>query len=123
MESLFGPYTALDDSGSSCTFVVRTYQPSDGAAVRDLFYRGMLTGQIDPLESTDDLDDIPGHYLRTDGNHFYVAEADGVIGTVALVLDSQGVAHLRRIRVNPVWQQSNVAYYLIKTAITHASDF
>lgn len=123
MEYLFGPYTASDDGGLSQTFVVRTYQDPDGPAVCELFYNGLLTEQIDLLESTDDLDDIPGHYLLKDGNHFYVAEANGVIGTIAVQLDLEGVAHVRRLLVSPEWRQSNVAYDLVKTAITHASDY
>ena len=69
-----------------------------------------------------DLADIEGAYFRRPQDHLWVAEARNcVVGTVALSEDDARVAHLRRLRVAPLWQlDSRVAIGLIKTAVNHA---
>jgi len=105
-------------------FLVRSFQPDDQPEVWRLYHRGLLAGHVDPYDPAADLDRIEEFYIGSPHRHFWVAEAFGkVVGTVAIAEEEDGVAHLRRLRVAPEWQdKSHVAVGLIKTATAHARE-
>ena len=90
---------------------IRIFHPTDSDAVRRLFARGQMDfAQGTELEEeirsyiqrslSDDLSDIPGHYLNAPRNNFWVAEADGEIkGMVGIQYRSDEEAELRRMSV------------------------
>jgi GNAT superfamily N-acetyltransferase len=41
---------------------------------------------------------------------------------IAIAEDDRKAAHIRRLRVAPPWQQTAVAYRLVKTAVDHATE-
>jgi len=109
-------------SGAEEGLLVRSFRPLDRPDVLRLYHDGLLAGCVDPKDRAADLDDIEGAYFRRPQNHFWIAEANGVvIGTVAVSEDDAGITHLRRLRVASAWQKnSGVAVELIKAAIHHA---
>ena len=114
---------AINSAPHGAAYEIRTYRPGDRPAVLALFTGGMLTGHIDGLEGSDDVENIDRYYLGTSGCHFWVAQDhSGVIGMIGVVQDDRRVAHIRRLRVEPLWQQTSVAYQLVKTTVAHASD-
>lgn len=88
---------------------IRTFRTSDAQAVRQLFATSLMdfAGDLEEAVSayvahslSDDLADIPRHYLSEPGNHFWVAEAGGqVAGMVGIQRRSPEEAELRRMSV------------------------
>jgi GNAT superfamily N-acetyltransferase len=107
---------------------IRSFQPSDGEAVRCLFTQGQLDfAQGSELEEevrryiqyslSDDLSDIFRHYLRSPGNHFWVAEVDGQIkGMVGIQRRNDGEAELRRMSVAADSRRQGIGGRLLETA-------
>ncbi|HEY0009013.1 MAG TPA: hypothetical protein VGB55_09855, partial [Tepidisphaeraceae bacterium] len=54
-------------------FHVRSFRPEDSEACQKLFHDGVIGGAIAENDTGLDIDDIEGAYLRTEGNHFWVA--------------------------------------------------
>lgn len=99
---------------------VRSWQPADNAAVADLFWRGRLGGQSHDRTLPADLCEIAAHYFDRPQDHFWVAVADDrVVGCLAVVGGAPHVASLRRLRVDPAWQQQPVVERLLQAAVEH----
>mmetsp|Transcript_20344 Transcript_20344/g.51545 ORF Transcript_20344/g.51545 Transcript_20344/m.51545 type:complete len:247 (-) Transcript_20344:733-1473(-) len=70
---------------------------------------------------SDDLADVPKHYMQDKGNNFWVAELDGeVVGCVAIQARGEGKAELRRMSVKPGLRRAGVATQLAHTLIRFA---
>lgn len=77
---------------------VRQLQPSDQDAARRLILSGLAErwGSLDP-SLNDDLDDIASSYAE--GLFLVVLRGDELVGTGALVRESEGVARIVRMSV------------------------
>jgi N-acetylglutamate synthase-like GNAT family acetyltransferase len=114
---------ALYESSEQC-FNVRSFCSGDQRHVMRLYHEGPPAGHIDPFDAAADLERIEEIYIREPHRHFWVAEAFGqIVGTVAIATENDGIAHLRRLRVEPGFPEKNrVAVALVETAVAHARE-
>jgi GNAT superfamily N-acetyltransferase len=114
---------------------IRTFQPADAAAVRDLFSQGLLDFASDetygvydmgfegPMREyirhslADDLADISASYLNEPGGHFWAAESEGQIkGMVGIQRRTDEEAELRRMSVASDSRRQGIGSRLLETA-------
>ena len=105
---------------------IRTFQPSDTAAVNRLFASGMMDfaqGFEETMRAyiqhslNDDLADIPANYLALPGSHFWVAEEAGEVkGMVGLQRRDEAEAELRRMSVATDSRRRGIGWKLLETA-------
>lgn len=99
---------------------VRTYQPQDQASVSHLYTAGLLAGQIAPNDTGADIENIREAYFDDPRHHFWVAEVEGqVLGMIGVASDESHTAEIRRLRVLPEYQDSNIAATLLEAAVAH----
>ncbi len=99
---------------------VRTFESRDQQAVSHLYDQGLLAGQIAPNDSGADIDNMREAYFDSDRHHFWVAELDAkVIAMIGVASDEPHTAEIRRLRVDPNYQQSAIAAKLLEIAIAH----
>jgi N-acetylglutamate synthase-like GNAT family acetyltransferase len=102
--------------------LIRSYEPTDQAAVMRLHTDGVLIGGHSIDETTDDYADMKAAYFRRPQDHFWVAEAGGqVIGMIGLVEKRPHIGVIRRLRVAPAWQEPRTIRRLVKTAVRHCA--
>jgi GNAT superfamily N-acetyltransferase len=104
---------------------IRTFRPADAGAVRLLFAQSLIDfagNAAQTVESyvesslADDLADISIHYLRSPGDHFWVAEAEGQIkGMVGIQRRDEGEAELRRMSVARDARRQGIGWALLET--------
>lgn len=100
--------------------VVRSFAQSDTDQVSKLYADGLLAGQIAPNDSGADLDYIHEAYFDNERHHFWVAEQDGrCVGMIGVASDEEHTAEIRRLRVDPQFQETSIAAKLLETAIGH----
>ena len=100
--------------------IVRTFEPSDQAAVERLYTKGMLAGQIAANDTGADIDNIGEAYLSAEESHFWVALVHGqVVGMIGVAREEGHTAEVRRLRVDPAFQGTDVAEVLVQTALAH----
>jgi putative acetyltransferase len=117
---------------SSTQLKIRTFQPSDTEAVHHLFARGMMdfaAGLEEDIRAyvqhslSDDLADIPSHYLAQPGSHFWVAELDvRVVGIVGIQRRSDTEAELRRMSVAAEARRQGIGWKLLEIAETFCRE-
>jgi GNAT superfamily N-acetyltransferase len=105
---------------------IRTFQPADAPAVRRLFARSLMDfagGLEEAVQAyvqhslSDDLADIPHHYLSEASSHFWVADSDGsVVGTVGIQRRSPEEAELRRMSVAAGQRRQGIGGRLLDAA-------
>ena len=72
---------------------------------------------------SDDLSDIPGHYLNTPSNNFWVAESAGQIkGMVGIQYRSDDEAELRRMSVASDTRRQGIGRRLLETVETFCRE-
>lgn len=99
---------------------VRSYEQDDHDDVSRLYKEGLLAGQIAPNDSGADLDYIREAYFDNERHHFWVAERDGkTVGMIGVASDEEHTAEIRRLRVDPHLQGTDIAAKLLETAIAH----
>ena len=100
---------------------VRTYEARDQKVVSDLYTNGMLFGgHVAPNDTGADIEYIRDEYLSDPRCHFWVAEMDGkVVGMIGVAAEEQHTAEIRRLRVDPAFQDTPIAQTLLTTAIDH----
>lgn len=97
---------------------IRTFQPSDQAAVSHLYTHGLLSGQITINDTGADIEMIEEAYLNADKANFWVAEHDGrVVGMVGVAEDEPNTAEVRRLRVDPSVQGRGIGRMLMEAAL------
>ena len=100
--------------------VVRRFEPHDQVAVSRLYTEGLLAGQIAPNDTGADIDNLRDAYFDDPRHHFWVAEVDGdVKGMIGVASDETHTAEIRRLRVAPEYQHTDLGPRLLKTAIAH----
>jgi len=87
-----------------------------------LYTDGLLAGQIAPNDTGADIENIHEAYFQHDESHFWVAEVDGqIVGMIGVARDQEHTAEIRRLRVDPQFQQSTIGAKLIETALFHCN--
>ena len=104
---------------------IRTYQPADAEAVRQLFTRGQMDFAAGLEASVEayirrslaaDLADITSHYLGDPGSHFWVADVDGEVkGMVGVQRRDEEEAELRRMSVAADTRRRGIGWKLLET--------
>ncbi|HEU0020073.1 MAG TPA: GNAT family N-acetyltransferase [Dehalococcoidia bacterium] len=106
---------------------IRTFQPTDAEAVRQLFARGQLdfalgTDLEAPVRAyidrslSEDLADIPANYQNHSGNNFWVADLAGQVrGMVGIQKRSEAEAELRRMSVARDSRRQGIGWKLLET--------
>jgi GNAT superfamily N-acetyltransferase len=105
---------------------IRTFKHSDTQAVRQLFASSLMdfAGEMqDAVQAyvrhslSDDLADIPRHYLSEAASHFWVAESGGsIVGTVGVQRRSPEEAELRRMSVAAGHRRQGIGSKLLEVA-------
>ena len=103
---------------------VRSFHAEDSEACRKLYAEGMLGGKLAENDTGLDIDDIEAAYMRTAGNHFWVAEIpDGqIVGMIGVQQHEQGVGEIRRLRVRGDMNRFGVGTQLAETALKFCAD-
>jgi GNAT superfamily N-acetyltransferase len=100
---------------------IRGYRPWDRAAVLRLNREGVLAGGGAVDCSTDDFDAMETTYFRQPQDHFWVAQInDQLVGMIGLTQQRPNIAVIRRLRVAPDWQGTDLCPRLVKTALWHS---
>jgi ribosomal protein S18 acetylase RimI-like enzyme len=103
---------------------VRTYEPRDREVVRHLYHEGLIGGAIAPNDTGLDVEDVPGAYLATPSNHFWVAETNDrqIVGMIGVQSHRDGEAEIRRLRVRQDHRRRGIGARLLETAIKWCQD-
>lgn len=110
----------VDDNQLEQNLTVRSYEPADEAAVARLYHEGLLEGLIAPNDTGADIDNIMEAYFEDESSHLWVAEVEGsVLGMIAVAREGEHMADIRRLRVDPQWQNTTIGAKLLETAIAH----
>ena len=98
---------------------IRSFETRDQAACDKLYRAGLLGGTLAENDSGLDLDDIESVYMKTDGNHFWVAQTgDGtVVGMIGVQHHDEDVGEIRRLRVHPDYRRRGIGSTLIEQAL------
>jgi L-amino acid N-acyltransferase YncA len=103
---------------------IRDFRQADLPACRKLYTDGLLGGKLAENDTAIDVDDIESVYMKTAGNHFWVAESDTgqVIGMIGVQHHDQGVGEVRRLRVAQEFRRRGIGRALLETAITFCKE-
>ncbi len=104
---------------SEISVSIRSFQPRDQSACDNLYRAGLLGGTLAENDSGLDLDDIESVYMKTDGNHFWVAQTSEsiVVGMIGVQHHDEDVGEIRRLRVHPDYRRRGVGSTLIERAL------
>lgn len=97
---------------------IRTFAPADAAACQKLYHEGLIGGKIADNDTGIDIDNIEQAYIKTPGNHFWVAESDGKVVGMIGVMASEGLGEIRRLRVAKDYRRRGIGSALLEAA-TH----
>ncbi len=111
----------VQDTPSQIT--IRSFQTGDLDACRHLYHEGLIGGQIAENDSGLDIDDIEAAYIKTPGNHFWVAQTpqNEIVGMIG-VMHSDGVGEIRRLRVSNAHLRKGIGSALLETALKFCQD-
>lgn len=112
------------------SFHIRSYLPRDLAACRQLYVEGLIGGKLAENDTGLDIDDIEQAYMRTPGNHFWVAEtnpvADGkageVVGMIGVQHHEEGLGEIRRLRVRHDMRRKGIGSALLEQALKFCQE-
>jgi ribosomal protein S18 acetylase RimI-like enzyme len=115
----------MEASPGDLPIQIRSFRPTDLPACRRLYVDGLLGGKLAENDTGLDIDDIEAAYMRTPGNHFWVAEtlvpADGaqgeLVGMIGVQHHEEGAAEIRRLRVARNVRRRGVGSKLMETAV------
>src|SRR4051794_30738609 len=120
----------MSESNPDIPIAIRSYRPSDLPACRKLYQEGLLGGKLAENDTGLDIDDIESAYMKTPGNHFWVAEtkaeADGkageVVGMIGVQHHDQDVGEIRRLRVRRDVRRRGIGTKLIEQALKFCQE-
>ena len=99
---------------------VRSFQPADRPTVLRLHAAAGPSGLVD-CDCATNIDQIQETYFRRPQDHFWVAEALGrLVGTVAIYVHDDGVAHLYCLRAVDDSVDHEIRRGLVRVAASHA---
>jgi len=107
---------------------VRSFTHSDLPACQRLYVEGLLGGKLAENDTGLDIEDIESAYMKTDGNHLWVAEAPidsngpEVVGMIGVQHHEQGVGEIRRLRVRSDMRRRGIGSKLMETALKYCQD-
>src|ERR1022692_3954138 len=101
------------------TWTIRSFRPSDLPACRKLYVEGLLGGKLAENDTGLDIDDIEAVYMKTPGNHFWVAENESgdVVAMIGVQHHDEGVGQVRRLRVAQDHRRRGIGKALLETAV------
>jgi N-acetylglutamate synthase-like GNAT family acetyltransferase len=103
--------------------LVRSFRPADRPQVAQLHEdkAGLVSVCCDCAA---EIDQIEEKYFHKPHNHFWVAEfQDKIIGTVAIAIEEEEVAHLHCLQVLSEWHEGRrVHQRLVRVATEHARE-
>src|SRR5690242_10771742 len=103
---------------------VRSFRPEDLPACRTLYVEGLLGGKLAENDTASDIDDIESAYMKTEGNHFWVAEdpSGDVVGMIGVQHYEEGVGEIRRLRVKPDLRRRGIGSALVEQALKFCQE-
>lgn len=103
---------------------IRSFRPSDQQACLALYIDGLLGGSIAENDTGYDIDHIEEAYLKSPGNHFWVAESPHghIIGTIGVQHYEDGVGEIRRLRVRRDYRRRKIGTALLETALRYCQE-
>ena len=102
---------------------IRTFEPPDHAAVKELYLNGLLGGQLASNDTGFDIDDIRLAYFSNPNSHFWVADADGqIIGMIGVQQLEPGIGEIRRLRVHTEFRRRGVGSSMLQRALEFCRD-
>ena len=105
-------------SETQTKFRVRGFTPDDHIECRKLYHDGRIGGTAADNDSALDIDDIESAYMKSDGNHFWVATLpDGRIVGMIGVMKADGTGEIRRLRVCAEHRRRGIGSALLETAL------
>jgi ribosomal protein S18 acetylase RimI-like enzyme len=112
------------EGAADITFAIRSFRPEDQAACRKLYVEGLLGGQLAENDTGLDIDQIDAAYMRTPGNHFWVAtnQASDVVGMIGVQHHEAGVGEIRRLRVRNDVRRRGLGTRLVEVALKFCQD-
>lgn len=96
----------------------------DHAAVRKLFYSGVVEGLVRANDTGADIENLKEGYFADDGDSgFWVARLDGeTIGMIGVQKTLDNVAEVRRLRVRDDFRRRGIGTLLMKHALRFCQD-
>jgi ribosomal protein S18 acetylase RimI-like enzyme len=103
---------------------IRSFRPEDAPACHRLYSEGLIGGKLADNDTALDMDDIQSVYIKTPGNHFWVAEftSGEVIGMIGVQHHDEGVALIRRLRVAEIHKGRGIGRNLLETALRYCQE-
>jgi ribosomal protein S18 acetylase RimI-like enzyme len=103
---------------------IRSYEPRDREAVRQLYTDGLLGGAIAENDTGFDIDDVELAYMRNPGSHFWIAHDGGneVLGMIGVQQLDAGVGEIRRLRVRMDQRRRGIGSMLLQRALEFCRD-
>jgi ribosomal protein S18 acetylase RimI-like enzyme len=115
----------MPDSTPDPSLRIRSFKSEDLPACRQLYVEGLLGGKLAENDSGLDIEDIEQAYMRTDGNHFWVAEtipAGEVVGMIGVQHFNEGDAEIRRLRVRSDMRRRGIGSRLVEEALKFCQE-
>lgn len=112
------------NSAPDSTVTIRSFRPEDMEACRVLYVEGLLGGKLAENDTGLDIDDIESAYMKTPGNHFWVAETVDakIVGMIGVQRHEDDAGEIRRLRVSRDHRRRGIGTMLVETAIKFCSE-
>jgi ribosomal protein S18 acetylase RimI-like enzyme len=106
-------------TGNDIPITIRGFRPSDLPDCRKLYVEGLIGGKIAENDTGFDMDDIETVYMKSPGNHFFVAEntSGEVVGMVGVQHYEENSGEIRRLRVRKDSQRRGIGTRLVEAAV------
>jgi len=103
---------------------IRAFCPADAPVCRKLYVEGLVGGKLAENDTGSDIDNIDAAYMKTEGNHFWVAcNPEGqIIGMIGVQHHDPGMAEIRRLRVHTDYRRRGIGTALMEKAVRYCQD-